>query len=129
MKIAIATDGRTLRSSIDPRFGRCPYFLIVDSETNEFEVVKNKADRFARGVGISTSQMVANKGVKAVFAGNFGPNAINVLSSNGIKVFGGLSGMKAKKALEQFQKGKLKEMTASVTPFGPGGGGRARRRI
>ena len=30
MKIAVGSNGNNLDSLIDPRFGRCAYFLIVD---------------------------------------------------------------------------------------------------
>lgn len=136
MKIAIASSGRTLDALVDPRFGRCPYFLIVESETGGFEAIENTAGQAFRGAGISAAQMIANKNVKAVIAGNFGPNAFNVLSSSGIKIFGGVSGISAKEALAQYKEGKLKELTAtSPFGFGPGmgrgggrGGGRGRGR-
>ena len=43
MKIAISSVGKTLDSQVDQRFGRCPYFLIVDSETLDLEVIPNAA--------------------------------------------------------------------------------------
>jgi len=122
VKIAIASSGKTLDSPVDPRFGRCPYFLIVDSETEEFEVLENTAGQASRGAGISAAQVVANKKVGAAVAGNFGPNAVNVLSSSGIKIFGGVSGITIKEALEQYKKGELKETTAATTPAGMGMG-------
>jgi len=126
MKIAIATVGKALNSLVDARFGRCPYFLIIDSKTDEFEAIKNTAGQAFRGAGVSAAQMIAIKGVKAVIAGNFGLNAVNVLNSAGIKIFGGISGITAKEVFEQYKKGELKEMT-STAPFGRGfGGGRGR---
>jgi len=126
MKIAIATSGKTLDSLVDARFGRCPYFLIIDSKTDEFEAIKNTAGQAFRGAGVSAAQMIASKGVKAVIAGNFGINAVNVLNSAGIKIFGGISGITAKEVFEQHKKGELKEMT-STGSFGRGfGGGRGR---
>lgn len=131
MKIAIAASGKDLDSQADSRFGRCPYFLIVDSETEEFEAIENTAGQAFRGAGISAAQMIVNKGVGAVIAGNFGPNAVNVLSSSGIKIFGGVAGITVKEALEQYKKGELKETTAATTPAGMGvgrGGGWGRGR-
>lgn len=130
MKIAIATVGKTLDSPVDARFGRCPYFLIVDSKTDEFEAIENTAGQTFRGAGISAAQMIATKSVEVVMAGNFGPNAVNVLNSAGVKIFGGISGITAKEAFEQYKKGELKEMTATASQaplgrdFGRGGGRR-----
>jgi len=131
MKIAIAVSDKILESPVDARFGRCPYFLIIDSETDKFEVIKNTAGQAYRGAGVSAAQMIANKGAKVVIAGNFGPNAFNVLSRGGIKIFGQVSGMTAKEALEKYKAGELKEMTEISEAF-PGrgfgrGGGRWRR--
>ena len=124
MKIAIASSGKNLDSSVDPRFGRCPYYLIVDSETDKFEMMENTAGRGFRGVGVSAAQMVANKGVKVVIAGNFGPNAVNVLTAGGIKIFttSNLS-LTVKQALEQYKKNELQSATAATIPFGPAAGG------
>lgn len=108
MKIAIASSAKNLESQVDLRFGRCPYFLIIDSETEKFELLNNTSGQAFRGAGVSTAQVIVNKGVKAVIAGNFGPNAVNVLKQSGIKIFKG-AGMTVKKALKQYQDGKLTE--------------------
>lgn len=41
MKIAVSATSGSLDAQIDPRFGRCPYFVIVDSETMGFEALPN----------------------------------------------------------------------------------------
>lgn len=43
MKMCVTASAGNLDAQIDPRFGRCPYFLIVDSETMKFDVVPNVA--------------------------------------------------------------------------------------
>jgi predicted Fe-Mo cluster-binding NifX family protein len=122
MKIAIASSGKTLESQVDPRFGRCPYFLIIDSETEDFEVFENTAGQVPRGAGISAAQIIVDKGAGAVIAGNFGPNAINVLGASEVKIFGGVFGVIAKEAIKQYRSGELKETTANTTPSGMGMG-------
>ena len=125
MKIAVASSGKTLEDQVNPRFGRCPYFLIVDSETGEFEAIENSAAQAFRGAGISAAQMVANKGAKVVIAGNFGPNALNVLQAGGIKVFGIEAGVSVKEAVERYKADRLEEAQVSTMGFGRGfGGGR-----
>ena len=54
MKIAVSAAGNTLDSLVDPRFGRCAYFIIADVEGNEIknvEAVENPA-MMIRGGGI-----------------------------------------------------------------------------
>ena len=79
MKICITSEGNTLGSKVDCRFGRCQYFIIVDTETFEFEVIKNPNLESMGGAGIQSAQLVASKRVKAVLTGNVGPNAFQTL--------------------------------------------------
>ena len=127
MKVAISTSGQDLSGMVDPRFGRCPYFLIVDTETMAVETVLNGAVGTAHGAGIQAAQLVASKGVKAVLTGNVGPNAYSALSASGITVLTGVSGNVAE-VVERFKRGEL-STTSSPTVgghFGTGGrsGGR-----
>ena len=92
MRIAVSASGPTLDAEVDPRFGRCRYFIIVDPENMEFDTVENSGALAGGGAGIATAQMIASKGVEAVLTGNCGPNAFQVLSAAGIKVITGVSG-------------------------------------
>jgi len=124
MKIAVSASGDSLDANVDPRFGRCSYFIIVETEGNEIkghEVVSNEAVQAMRGAGIQAAQTVANKGAKVVLTGNIGPNAYNVLSQTGIKIITGVTG-KVKEAVEKYLKGELKETTKPTFGFGPGMG-------
>jgi predicted Fe-Mo cluster-binding NifX family protein len=116
-KIAIASSGETLEAKVDARFGRCPYFLIVNTKTNKFEVLENTAGQAFQGAGISAAQMIVNKKVKAVLAGNFGPKAVYVLNNSGIKIFS-VSSVSVKEALAGYKKGDLKEVDVAAAPFG-----------
>ena len=123
MRIAISATGTTLDAEVDPRFGRCQYFIIADPETMEFEALENSSAMAAGGAGISTAQMIAGKGVEIVLTGNCGPNAYQVLSAASIQVITGVSG-KVRDAIQAYKSGQLK---ASSQPnvadhFGMGGG-------
>jgi predicted Fe-Mo cluster-binding NifX family protein len=124
MKIAVSANGPTLDAEVDPRFGRCPYFIIADPETMEFEAIDNASAMASGGAGISAAQMVAGKGVAAIITGNCGPNAHQVLSAAGIEMITGASG-KVKDVLESYRAGKLKASSQPSVPdhFGMGGGG------
>ena len=92
MRIAISATGPTLDAEVDPRFGRCQYFIIIDPETMEFEALENSNAMAGGGAGISTGQMIAGKGVEVVLTGNCGPNAYQVLSAAGLQVITGVAG-------------------------------------
>ena len=125
MKIAVSASGNNMGAMVDPRFGRCAYFIIIEAEGIEIkssEAIENTGTQAMRGAGITSAQIVANKGVEAVITGNVGPNAFGVLSQSGIKIFTGVTGISVKAAVEKYLKGKLEETTV---PTGPGlGSGR-----
>ena len=87
MKIIITISGNTLESPFDARFGRATSFCIVDPETRKWEVFDNPALSASGGAGVQAAQFAANKGVKAVISGAFGPNAFNTLKAAGIKMY------------------------------------------
>jgi len=107
MKICITSEGKTLDSKVDPRFGRCQNFIFFDNETGDFEAQENVNAQFQGGAGIQSGQFMVSKGVQAVLTGNIGPNAHQVLSTSGINVFTGVSGT-VKEAIEGYKNGKYK---------------------
>ncbi len=73
MRIAISSVGKELDSNLDPRFGRCSYFLIIETDDLSFEVFENENAALGGGAGIQSAQFVASKGAQAVITGNCGP--------------------------------------------------------
>jgi predicted Fe-Mo cluster-binding NifX family protein len=86
MKIAISATGNDLDAMVDPRFGRCQCFVIVDTETLQVDVLDNSAIALGGGAGIQAAQAMAEKGVTHVLTGNCGPNAHKALSAACIDV-------------------------------------------
>jgi predicted Fe-Mo cluster-binding NifX family protein len=111
MKIGITSTGEDLNAQVDPRFGRCRYFLIVDIDTMDFESISNESAMSSGGAGIQAAQAVAKAGAEVVVTGNMGPNAFQTLSAAGIKVFTGADGT-IKEVIEKYKKGDLKETEA-----------------
>ena len=108
MKIGVSSTGENLDANVDQRFGRCKYFLIVDTESMKFEVLSNENAMTSGGAGIQSAQTIAKTGAEAVVTGNVGPNAFQTLSAAGIKIFTGASGT-IKESIEKYKKGELKE--------------------
>ena len=122
MKVAVSATSGSLEAQVDPRFGRCSYFVIVDTNTMNFESIQNMAAGAMGGAGIQAAQLVLSKGVQAVITGNVGPNAYQVLRSAGIKIYAGASGT-IKEAVENFKAGRLQESTGPTRGgFGMGRG-------
>ena len=123
MKIAISATGADLGAQVDPRFGRCRYFILVSPDTMEFESVENSSIMASGGAGIATAQMVAGKGAKVVLTGNCGPNANQVLSAAGIQIVTGVSG-KVTAAIQDYKAGESQGSPPDNKPsnFGRGKG-------
>ena len=114
MKICITSTGNNLDSDMDPRFGRCRYFLIVDTDTMSFEYISNESVMASGGAGIQAAQTVAKTGAEVVITGNIGPNAFQTLSAAGITIFTGANG-NVKEVIEKYKKGEFKKVeSASV---------------
>ncbi|MFH1436866.1 MAG: NifB/NifX family molybdenum-iron cluster-binding protein [Pseudomonadota bacterium] len=115
MKIAISSDGKSLNDSIDERFGRCRYFVIVDPENLEFDAVGNPGHRAMNGAGPLAASIIMNMGVQAVVTGKLGPNAHETLKAAGIKVFTGASG-RVRDGINQLDQSSLQEASGPTAP-------------
>ena len=122
MKIAVSATGVDLNAQIDPRFGRCANFIIIDTDTMEFEAIPNPYITAGGGAGIQSAQLVANKGAQAVLTGNCGPNAFQTLSAAGVQVITGVSGT-IREAVEGYKSGQFQATAQANVPeyFGTGG--------
>ena len=117
MKIAISSTGENLESEIDERFGRCPYFLIVEIENKNVKgvrAVENTAKAQSGGAGITAGEIVAKEKVEAVITSNLGPRALSVFGQFKIKIYQGQG--KIKNVVQDFIDGKLKETKISTGP-------------
>jgi len=108
MKIAITSEGPGLDAAVDPRFGRCKYFVIVDTDSKSIEALENKHAQASGGAGIQAGQLMVSEGVAALLTGHVGPNALQVLQPAGVKICSGVSG-KVAEAIEIFKQGGLKQ--------------------
>lgn len=115
MKICVTATGDKMTSTVDPRFGRCSWFILVDTETMEFKALANPNESAVGGAGIQSAQLIAKEGVQAVVTGNVGPNASTTLSSLGVKTYIGASGT-VEEAVRQYKEGKLKEASGPSVP-------------
>jgi len=107
MKLAVSSQGKNIESPVDPRFGRCAYFLIVETDDLRFEAFDNENRALGGGAGIQSAQFVASKGAKVILTGFCGPNAVRTLSAAGIELYVVQRGT-VKEAVEKYIKGELK---------------------
>jgi predicted Fe-Mo cluster-binding NifX family protein len=107
MKICITSQGSTLDALAEERFGRAPFFIIVDTETESFEALENQFAGGSGGVGPKAAQLIIAHEVKALVSGMVGGNAHEVLQAAGIQLFVYRAGGTVRDALEHFNKKTL----------------------
>jgi len=122
MRVAVTAAGETPDSPVDDRFGRCPYFVVVNTDDGSVEAVENDSS-VASGAGVNAAQLLVGKDVEAVVTGNCGPKAFSVLDAAGIRVHTGASGT-VNEAVAAFGRGELPAATGPTGPAHVGMGGR-----
>ena len=107
-KIAVSSEGPTLDSPVDPRFGRAAGFVIIDPETMAFEYVDNGASQaMNQGAGIQTAELMTQHDVGVVLTGYVGPKAFHSLSAVGIKIGQNLESLSVRAAVEKYKSGQV----------------------
>ncbi len=122
MKIVVTSNGSDLDAQASPVFGRCPWYLFVDTETMEVEAMENPAMEAASGAGIQAAQFVVEQGADALVTGNVGPNAFDVLRSADVPVYL-LEGGTVREAIDAYKEGELSETSGATGPAHAGLGG------
>ena len=107
MKIAVSSSGNSLDSTLDPRFGRCAYFLIVNPADTRYEVFNNQGAAQSRGAGIQAAKFLVAKDVTAVISGHVRPNVLQVFAAANIETFVAEQGT-IKEVVERYKSGGLR---------------------
>lgn len=107
MLVAVTAKGTNLSDEVDPRFGRAPYILIVDTETMNYESFDNSENVNAfKGAGIQAATMIADKGAQILLTGYCGPNAFKTVQAAGMKVVSDVTGT-IEQAIKNFLAGDV----------------------
>ncbi len=97
---------------MDPRFGRGAYFLVVDTDTLEWQAHPNPGVGASGGAGTLAAQFVANQKAKAVISGDFGPNAYEALQAAGVAMYLFGTSRTGSEAVGRFKAGQLERVGA-----------------
>ncbi len=119
MKVGIPAKGESIYSPVDERFGRCPFFVLVDADSLALEVFKNPGPAERDAVGILACQMLIEKGADAVAVKNIGHNALVSLTGGGVRVYVGAEGS-ILDTIERLKKGRLDPAETATVGFQDG---------
>lgn len=106
MKIAIPAEAEDLKAKVCASFGRAPYYLYYDTESNESEFAVNSAASSAGGAGVRAAQSIVDNKPDAVITERCGENAAEVLKAAGIKIYKSKD-ISIKENIDALAEGKL----------------------
>ncbi|VVB73029.1 Dinitrogenase iron-molybdenum cofactor [uncultured archaeon] len=121
MKICITASASGLDAPLDPRFGRCSFFVIVDVDSMNENSISNINAGDSGGVGIQAAQTIAQSGVSALITGNIGPNVLQTLTAANIEVYQ-QQGRTVRDAVDKFKLGELTKISSPTRPVHAGMG-------
>jgi predicted Fe-Mo cluster-binding NifX family protein len=103
---AMNNDG--LHSTMDSRFGRAPWFVVVEMESGEVvDTLVNDSAVNSHGAGTGAASLMARSGVDAVIAGRFGPKAQQALKALGIGLWTSGGRLTVEQAVVRLRSGEL----------------------
>lgn len=108
--IAITSQGPEIDSKMDERFGRCQYFVVINTQTGQINSIQNENISTSGGAGTASAKKIADLGAQAIISGHFGPNAVTALNALDIKMYC-CNKSTVKEALDAFKKGQLTPIT------------------
>ena len=115
--IAVPVKDREADPRIDERFGRCPYFCLIDGEGKR-TFLDNEAPTSPSGAGVKAVQTLADEDVTVVLSPEVGPKAMAAMEPLGIKVFHIGEARTVSEVLSLYEENKLEERR---TPSSGGG--------
>ncbi len=87
MKLAIPVESKSSVSNVCPSFGRAPYFLVHDTDTEEDVFLDNSAIASQGGAGIKAAQAIVDHNVEALITPRCGQNAAEVIKAARIEIY------------------------------------------
>lgn len=106
MKIAMPVENNSIEASVCPSFGRTPYFLVYDLDTNRSSFIDNSAAASSGGAGIKAAQLIVDSKVDALLTPRCGQNAADVLNEASVSIYK-ITSMSIKENIDNFVDGKL----------------------
>jgi predicted Fe-Mo cluster-binding NifX family protein len=110
MNILLPSEGKTLKDGVDENFGRCPYFILYNIDTDKWTVHNNEIHSKAQiSAGTQGALTAIVLGTDSVITSSIGDKAFTVLKEAKVRVF--LSEKTTiKETIDLFKLGELKEL-------------------
>ena len=109
MKLAIPANEKDINTEVCMSFGRAPFYLFYDTDTNQAEYIINAAADAPGGAGIKAAQSIVDNNADVVLTPRCGENAAQVLVAAGIKMYKTNSGS-LKENVDAFKNNTLEPL-------------------
>lgn len=106
MIIAIPSDEKQLDSNVSISFGRAPFYLFYNTESNDAVFIENAAAMSQGGAGIKAAQFILENKAAILITPRCGENANMVFSEAEISIFKSINGS-LKENIAAYISGKL----------------------
>jgi predicted Fe-Mo cluster-binding NifX family protein len=103
MYIAVAADGKSLKSTVSDEFASCKYLLIMNMDNMKVEAIENSDDP----KGIVLAQKIVDCHCEAVITGKLTPEAFDIIADDDITRYDGRS-HSVQEALSYMDRNALK---------------------
>lgn len=118
MKIAIGLEENSYESQVDRRFGRASFFILIDTENNDYEIIENEAKDEATGAGFKVVKNLMSLGIDEIIAGEIGPKAAVLIEEFDIPTYK-LGELKSvAEVLKNYKENKLEKFDFLAKPQG-----------
>ena len=114
MKIIIPVE--ETKQNVCVSFGRAPFFMLYDTETEAVEYKDNPGANAQGGAGLKAAQAVVDSGAEILITIRCGENAAEVFNAAGVEIYKA-SGENAKENIRKFNEGKLGKLTSFHAGF------------
>ncbi len=84
-KFAISSTGKTERSLLDLRFGKCQHVVIFDAAKNHFSILENPFKE-TENSGLRLVDFLKNEGVTTIITGEVGPKVSSKLEEEKLQL-------------------------------------------
>ena len=122
MKVVFPSNSQLgLTGSVYNHFGSAPFFVLVDTETDDYEVMVNLDKDHSHG-NCQPLKAMGSATVDVVVVGGIGDGALKKLVNSGLDVFRAVEGT-VQTNLKLLKEKKLEKFTSKLTCMAHGSGG------
>jgi len=112
MKIAVGSLGANLDAWVGARFGYCPQFVIVDTETMDSVMVPMPPTESEEEASLKAIRIVVKNGAEVVIVEEAKPSCRAVMAQLGVEVIEGVQGLTVRQVVERYKSRELEKPEA-----------------